>query len=161
MGIGVVRRAALGVEEFSDRVEVEEDMAEIAGRYVHVVLGCGGIGSAAAYWLSQRGPGPILALEQFALGHDKGASEDHSRIIRHAYHTTDYTSLTDAAYAAWRQIEEKTGLALVLTTGGLDVGIGTAGEVEIASYEAALRATGHSSEALMPRARHLPPDTFI
>jgi len=126
-------------------------MAEIAGRYVHVVLGCGGIGSAAAYWLSQRGPGPILALEQFALGHDKGASEDHSRIIRHAYHTTDYTSLTDAAYAAWRQIEEKTGLALVLTTGGLDVGIGTAGEVEIASYEAALRATGHSSEALNAR----------
>ena len=28
----------------------------------------------------------VLCLEQWALGHDRGASEDHSRIIRLGYH---------------------------------------------------------------------------
>jgi sarcosine oxidase len=123
-------------------------MSEVAARYAHVVLGCGAIGSAAAYWLSRRSAGSVLVLEQYALGHDRGASEDHSRIIRHAYHTTDYTALTDDAYAAWRHVEGRTGLPLVLTTGGLDIGVGSAGELEIASYAAALAATGHASEPL-------------
>jgi len=123
-------------------------MSTVAGRYEHVVLGCGAIGSAAAYWLSERSSGRILVLEQYAIGHDRGASEDHSRIIRHAYHTTDYTALTDDAYGAWRQVESRTGLPLVLVTGGLDIGVGSAGEVMVASYAEALAATGHASELL-------------
>jgi sarcosine oxidase len=123
-------------------------MGAAAGRYAHVVLGCGAIGAAAAYWLSSRTPGSVLVVEQYRVGHDRGASEDHSRIIRHAYHSTDYTSLTDAAYAAWRHVEERTGLALVTITGGLDLGVGSLGEAEIASYERALAASGHKSEPL-------------
>jgi len=56
--------------------------------FEYVVVGLGGIGSAAAYWLARRAGGDVLGLEQFALGHDQGASEDHSRIIRLTYHTT-------------------------------------------------------------------------
>jgi sarcosine oxidase len=63
----------------------------MARQFRFVVVGCGGIGSAAAYWLARECGGEVLALEQFRLGHDQGASEDHSRIIRHAYHSRVYT----------------------------------------------------------------------
>src|SRR5690348_8387138 len=62
-----------------------------AREFDHVVVGLGGIGSAAAYWLARRGDGgrsrSVLGLEQFDIGHPNGASEDHSRIIRRSYHT--------------------------------------------------------------------------
>ena len=38
--------------------------------YEVIVVGCGGIGSAAAYWLARRAGRDVLAIEQFALGHD-------------------------------------------------------------------------------------------
>src|SRR5204862_106548 len=79
----------------------------------------GGIGRAAAYWLARRGGGRILALEQYRLGHDRGASEDHSRIIRHSYHAAEYASLTRAAYQHVRDLEQETSLELVRITGGL------------------------------------------
>ena len=66
-----------------------------------VVVGCGGLGSAAAYWLA-RDEGEVLALEQFAVGHDNGASQDHSRIIRLSYHSRVYTALTPATYTRAR-----------------------------------------------------------
>jgi sarcosine oxidase len=103
-----------------------------------VVVGCGGIGSAAAYWLAREGA-EVLALEQFALGHDKGASEDHSRIIRHAYHSRVYTALTQAAYDAFAVAEEESGVRLVLKTGGLDLArLGTHGEAELRGYAASM-----------------------
>jgi glycine/D-amino acid oxidase-like deaminating enzyme len=78
----------------------------VSSTYEHIVLGAGGIGAAAAYWLARRG-GSVLALEQYRLGHDRGASEDHSRIIRHSYHTTEYTSLTRAAYDHVRDLRRR------------------------------------------------------
>lgn len=89
--------------------------------YSHIVIGAGAIGSAAAYWLSQRGAERVLVIEQFDLVNALGSSGDHSRIIRHAYHRPDYVRLTVAAYAAWAQIEELTGLPVYLKTGGLDL----------------------------------------
>ena len=64
----------------------------------HLVIGLGGLGSGAAYWLARLGQEAgrddvIVGLEQFELGHDKGASHDHSRIIRYSYHTTEYVRL--------------------------------------------------------------------
>jgi sarcosine oxidase len=88
--------------------------------YRVIVIGCGAIGAAAAYWLSRRlGGDAVLALEQYELGHDRGASEDHSRVIRHAYSRPDYTALTPAAYQSWNVAERETGLRLVHRTGGL------------------------------------------
>ena len=96
-----------------------------------VVVGCGGIGSAAAYWLA-RGGGDVLALEQFPLGHADGASEDHSRIIRHAYHAPAYAALTHAAYEAFEVVEAATDVQLVHKTGGLDLAErGTEAEQEL------------------------------
>src|ERR671937_1138365 len=103
-------------------------------RFRFVVVGCGGIGSAAAYWLAQAG-GSVLALDQFRLGHDQGASEDHSRIIRHAYHSPTYTALSQAAYDAFGIVEAASGVQLVHKTGGLNLAErGTEGELELRAY---------------------------
>jgi sarcosine oxidase len=89
--------------------------------YEYIVVGCGGIGSAAVYWLSREAGPEVLGLEQFHLGHDRGGSEDHSRIIRLSYHDPAYTALTPHTYEAWSEIEEESGIQLVFKTGGLDL----------------------------------------
>ena len=53
----------------------------------YIALGLGGLGSAAAYWLARVAGRDVLGLEQFELGHVRGESQDHSRIIRLSYHT--------------------------------------------------------------------------
>ncbi len=88
--------------------------------YEYVVLGLGGWGSAAAYWLSRRAGADVLGLEQFELGHVRGESQDHSRIIRLSYHTPGYVELAKHAYRAWREVEADAKEQLVLITGGLD-----------------------------------------
>lgn len=120
------------------------DDAPMARRYRHVVIGAGALGSATAYRLARECGGDVLVVEQFRPGHDRGASEDHSRIIRHSYHSTDYTALTPDAYAAWRHVEEETGLSLVARTGGLDLtdDADSAGAAELAGYADALDAVG-------------------
>jgi sarcosine oxidase len=91
-----------------------EDEADV------IVLGLGGIGSAAAYWLAKRGA-RVIGLEQFTLGHDRGESQDHSRIIRLSYHDPQYVRLAQAAYASWAEVERESGDRLVIQTGGLDL----------------------------------------
>jgi glycine/D-amino acid oxidase-like deaminating enzyme len=117
--------------------------------YEHIVVGVGGIGSAAAYWLARRDGGSVLAIEQYRLGHDRGASEDHSRIIRHSYHASEYTSLTRAAYDHMRDLEHETGLELVRITGGLHLAPNDGpGNAEIGSYARALAEQGHACEVM-------------
>jgi sarcosine oxidase len=85
------------------------------------VVGLGGIGSGAVYWAAQRAGGGVLGLERFELGHERGASQDHSRIIRLSYHAPEYVRFAQDAYAAWAQVEEQSGQELVIRTGGLDL----------------------------------------
>ncbi|MEV8434720.1 N-methyl-L-tryptophan oxidase [Streptomyces chartreusis] len=85
-----------------------------------IVVGLGGLGSAAAWHLARSGRS-VLGLEQFAFGHDRGASHDTSRILRHSYHRPDYVRLTHHAYADWATLEEASGETLVTTTGGIDL----------------------------------------
>ena len=88
--------------------------------YEYIVVGLGGWGSAAAYWLSRRAGANVLGLEQFELGHVRGESQDHSRIIRLSYHTPGYVELAKHAYRAWHEVERDGNEQLVLRTGGLD-----------------------------------------
>jgi sarcosine oxidase len=89
-------------------------------RVDYVVVGLGGLGSAAAWQLARRGHS-VVGLDRFELGHDRGASHDTSRILRHSYHTPAYVELTLEAYADWADLEDASGEVLVTTTGGLDL----------------------------------------
>jgi sarcosine oxidase len=85
-----------------------------------VVVGAGGLGSAAAWQLARRGADVVL-LERFGFGHKRGASHDTSRILRRSYHTPAYVALANEAYGDWALLERDSGEHLVTTTGGLDL----------------------------------------
>ena len=90
--------------------------------YEYIVLGLGGLGSGAAYWLSKRAGADVLGIEQFELGHVRGESQDHSRIIRLSYHLPVYVELAKRAYESWDALAADAAEPLVLRTGGLDLG---------------------------------------
>ena len=111
-----------------------------------VVLGLGGIGSGAAYWLAKRGAS-VLGLEQFELGHARGESHDHSRIIRLSYHAPQYVRFAKEAYEAWADVEQAGRVPLVVKTGGLDLGP-IDGAIALEGYAGAMRACGVRYERL-------------
>ena len=111
--------------------------------YDTVVLGCGGLGSAALYWLSKQLGSEVLGLEQFGHGHEKGGSHDHSRIIRLSYGSSEYARLAPHTYTCFQELEEASGVQLVFKTGGLDLmpaGSDTAQDLD--SFAAAMQASG-------------------
>lgn len=87
--------------------------------YEAIVIGLGGLGSAALYRLSKEFGSSVLGIEQFRLGHSRGASQDHSRIIRLAQHQYRYAALAPHAYAAWDEVEDESGVKVLTKTGGL------------------------------------------
>jgi sarcosine oxidase len=121
----------------------------VSGRvdYEYVVLGLGGIGSGAAYWLARRGGNDVLGLEQFELGHARGESHDHSRIIRLSYHAPLYVELAKRAYTAWATLEAEAGERVVVRTGGLDLWPRDAA-IPQSDYVASMRACGVAFEEL-------------
>jgi monomeric sarcosine oxidase len=115
--------------------------------YQYVVLGLGGFGSAAAYWLARRAGAEVLGLEQFELGHVRGESQDHSRIFRLSYHTPAYVELAKHAFQAWHDVERDAGEQLLLRTGGLDLGpVGSA--IPLRNYSDSMDAAGVPYERL-------------
>lgn len=88
--------------------------------YTYVVLGLGGLGSAACYWLSRTAGADVLGIEQFEMGHVRGESQDHSRIIRLTYHTVPYVRFAQQAYQAWDVVEAESGEQVVVKTGELN-----------------------------------------
>jgi sarcosine oxidase len=115
--------------------------------YQYIVLGLGGWGSAAAYWLSRRAGADVLGLEQFELGHVRGESQDHSRIIRLSYHTPDYVELAKHAFRAWAEVEKDAGEQLVLKTGGLDFAPRQSA-IPLTNYSGSMDAAGVAYEHL-------------
>src|SRR5262245_57956990 len=90
--------------------------------YDVIVLGLGGMGSAAAYHLARPGR-RVLGLEQFTPAHDRGSSHGGSRAIRQAYFEDPaYVPLVLRAYDLWRELERATGTDLLLITGALMIG---------------------------------------
>jgi sarcosine oxidase len=114
--------------------------------YDAIVLGLGGMGSAAAYHLARRGA-RVLGLEQFGAGHDQGSSHGKTRVIRQAYYEgPDYVPLLLRSYELWHDLEREAGTALLRTTGALYVG---AHEVaHIAGAELSARTHGIPYEML-------------
>jgi sarcosine oxidase len=115
--------------------------------YQTIVLGLGGFGCAAAYWLARRQGGGVLGLEQFELGHVRGESQDHSRIIRLSYHAPHYVEMAKHAFAAWHEVERDAGERLVLRTGGLDLGPQVSA-IPLRTYSDSMDAAGVRYERL-------------
>jgi sarcosine oxidase len=120
----------------------------VKNEFGYGVVGVGGIGSAAAYWLSRKvGSGDVLALERFELDHDRGASRDRGRIIRYFYHRPEYVRMAPASFDSWTEVEADTGTKLVFMTGGLTLHPpGTAIPAE--DYTSALDACGVGYERI-------------
>jgi sarcosine oxidase len=90
--------------------------------YDVVVLGLGGMGSAAAAHLAARGQ-RVLGLERFGPAHALGSSHGGSRVIRQSYFEDPaYVPLLQRSYELWEQAERDSGTDLLTLTGGLYFG---------------------------------------
>jgi sarcosine oxidase len=116
-------------------------------RFDIAVVGLGGIGSATAFFAARDGRS-VIGFERFGLGgHHHGASHDHSRIIRHSYHTEHYVRLTHGAYDAWRDVEAASGETCVHITGGIDL-FPRGAAIDIDTYRRAMRDADVSFDEL-------------
>jgi sarcosine oxidase len=96
----------------------------IANLYDVIVIGVGGMGSAAVYHLARRGV-KVLGLEQFDIPHDHGSSHGVNRIFRLAYYEhPGYVPLMRRARDLWVELEETSEEKLVYVTGSVDAGTG-------------------------------------
>ena len=111
--------------------------------YDAIVIGAGGMGSAAAYHLACSGA-KTLVLEQFSRGHACGSSHGDSRIIRLAYEKKFYVELMKSAYTEWHNLEAASGKKLLFNTGG--VTIAPKGHDYIVGLRNSLEAAGVESE---------------
>ncbi len=130
-----------------------------------IVLGLGGMGSAAAFHLARRGR-RVLGLDQFAPAHARGSSHGQTRIIRTAYYEhPGYVPLVRRAFALWYELEQLTGKALLLPAECLGLGPPT-GEVVTGVCQSAAEhglkietLTGPEVAYRFPAFR--PPDDFV
>jgi len=87
-----------------------------------IVVGTGGMGSAALYHLAARGA-RVLGIDRFPCAHDFGSSHGHTRLIRLAYFEhPDYVPLLRRAYHLWRELEQASGRTLLVESGLVTAG---------------------------------------
>ncbi|SDP30916.1 FAD dependent oxidoreductase [Streptomyces sp. cf386] len=90
--------------------------------YDVIVVGLGGMGSAAAYHLAARGR-RVLGLERFGPVHNLGSSHGGSRIYRQAYFEDPaYVPLLLRAHELWKKLATDSGREVFTETGGLLIG---------------------------------------
>ena len=90
--------------------------------YDVIVIGVGAMGSATTYQLAARGC-KVLALEQYNIPHDLGASGGINRMIRLAYaEDPRYVPMLRRAYRLWRDLGRRSKQRLLFITGGIDAG---------------------------------------
>jgi sarcosine oxidase len=93
--------------------------------YDAIVVGIGGMGSAACWHMARRGL-RVLGLERFDIPHAMGSSHGLTRIIRLPYYEDPaYVPLLRRAYELWRELERATGVGgerLLTITGSVDCG---------------------------------------
>ena len=88
--------------------------------YDAIVLGVGGMGSAALYHLARRRL-RVLGIERYNIPHEMGSSHGLTRIIRLAYYEhPSYVPLLRRAYELWRQLENRVQERLLIVTGSVD-----------------------------------------
>ncbi|HET7092598.1 MAG TPA: N-methyl-L-tryptophan oxidase, partial [Thermomicrobiales bacterium] len=110
--------------------------------YDAIVIGCGTMGSAAAWELGKRGL-RALALEQFPIPHTFGSHGGKTRVIRHAYaESPDYVPFVRRADQLWQELEGATDRQILVRCGGL--------ELAAPGYGHAVRARAAAEEHGIP-----------
>ncbi len=90
--------------------------------YDAIVVGVGGVGSAALFHLAARGAS-VLGIDRFPVGHDRGSSHGETRIIRQAYlENPNYVPLAQRSYELWKELESDCGTQLFVPAGLVYVG---------------------------------------
>ncbi|WP_181776514.1 N-methyl-L-tryptophan oxidase [Amycolatopsis pittospori] len=90
--------------------------------YDVIVIGLGGMGSAAAYRLARRGQ-RVLGIDQFAPVHNLGSSHGGSRVTRQSYFEDPaYVPLLLRAHELWDGIERDSGRKIFTRCGGIMLG---------------------------------------
>jgi sarcosine oxidase len=121
----------------------------VGDSYDVIVLGLGGMGSAAARHLAHRGVA-VLGLEQFTPAHALGSSHGDTRIVRKAYFEhPDYVPLLQRAYPLWDELDAEIGSPLFVRTGALMIGAGNS--AVITGTLASARKWGLAHEVLDAR----------
>ena len=101
-----------------------------------IVIGTGGMGTAAACHLAGRGV-RVLGLDRFPTVHDRGSSHGQTRLIRLAYYEhPDYVPLLRRAYRLWKDLERAAARPLLVESGLLMAGP-AAGPVVAGALESA------------------------
>jgi sarcosine oxidase len=91
--------------------------------YDVIVVGLGGMGSAAAYHLAARGS-RVLGLERFGPAHNRGSSHGGSRIIRQSYFEDPaYVPLLLRSYELFDALERDSGREVMTVSGGVMIGL--------------------------------------
>lgn len=110
-------------------------MTGSANHYDVIVIGVGGMGSAATYHLAKRGH-DVLGLEQFDIPHENGSNHGVTRIIRKAYFEDPaYVPLLHQAYENWETLQKENGRKLLHLYGSI-----TAGRPDEANFNGAIKA---------------------
>jgi monomeric sarcosine oxidase len=87
-----------------------------------IVIGAGGVGSAAAMHLAKSGA-RVLGIDQYQPAHDRGSSHGQTRIIRQAYFEhPSYVPLLRRAYELWDELEQNSNRKLFHRTGLVELG---------------------------------------
>ena len=87
-----------------------------------IVIGAGGVGSAAAMHLAKAGV-RVLGIDQYQPAHDRGSSHGQTRIIRQAYFEhPSYVPLLTRAYELWDELEQNSDRKLFHRTGLVELG---------------------------------------
>jgi len=87
-----------------------------------IVIGLGGMGSAAARELARRGQ-RVIGIEQFGPAHPFGSSHGGSRIVRKAYFESPaYVPLLMRSYELWDELSAEFGERLFHRCGALMIG---------------------------------------
>jgi sarcosine oxidase len=113
-----------------------------------VVVGVGGVGSAALWRLAAAGA-RVVGVDRFTPGHAYGSSHGHTRVYRKAYFEhPDYVPLAHHAEALWAELESATGRTLRRRTGVLQ--LGPADGIVVPGVLSSARRFGLTVEDLAP-----------
>lgn len=86
-----------------------------------IVVGVGGMGSAATYHLAKRGL-DVVGLERYDVPHARGSSHGVTRIIRlPQYEDPSYVPLVQRAMELWQDLDEGWDVPLLHQVGSVDV----------------------------------------